>query len=103
MRNTYTINKGINAPVEFKGLKAQWIWWIGGLVVGLIIFFMVLYMLGVNSFLCVGIVMVLGAFGVTRIYSLSAKYGEHGMMKMNAAKKVPKVLRSVDRKLFYAD
>ena len=27
--SVYVINKGINAPITFKGLKAQYIWWLG--------------------------------------------------------------------------
>ena len=28
--SVYKINKGINKPIEFKGLKAQYIWYLGG-------------------------------------------------------------------------
>lgn len=28
--SVYQINKGINKPIEFKGLKAQYIWYLGG-------------------------------------------------------------------------
>lgn len=100
MQKKYSINKGINAPIEFRGLKGQWIWWIGGIVVALIILFMILYMSGVNSFLSVGVVLALGGIGISRIYALSGKYGEHGLMKLSASKKVPKVLRSTNRKMF---
>ena len=31
----YGINKGVNRPAEFKGLKAQYIWYLGGGLVGL--------------------------------------------------------------------
>ena len=34
----YPINKGINRPLEFKGLKAQYIWYLGaGLLVLLVL------------------------------------------------------------------
>jgi hypothetical protein len=37
--SVYQINKGINKPIEFKGLKAQYIWYLcGGLVALLILF-----------------------------------------------------------------
>ena len=28
--SVYKVNKGINKPIEFRGLKAQYIWWLGG-------------------------------------------------------------------------
>ena len=45
----YGINKGINKPIEFKGLKAQYIWYLGGGLAGLLVLFGVLYISGVNT------------------------------------------------------
>ena len=39
----YQINKGINQSIEFKGLKAQYIWYLAGGLVILLIVFAVLY------------------------------------------------------------
>jgi hypothetical protein len=58
----YKINKGINKPIEFKGLKAQYIWYLGGGLVMLLILFAVLYIIGVNPFICVGLILVFGGF-----------------------------------------
>ena len=58
--SVYKINKGINKPIEFKGLKAQYIWYLGGGLVILLILFAVLYIIGVNAFICVGLIVVLG-------------------------------------------
>ena len=35
--SVYQINKGINRSIEFKGLRAQYIWYLGGGVVALLI------------------------------------------------------------------
>ena len=35
--------KGINKPLEFKGLKAQYIWYLGGGLVALLILFAIMY------------------------------------------------------------
>ncbi len=43
MSSVYAINKSINKPVEFKGLKAQYIWYLGGGLLFLLILFAVLY------------------------------------------------------------
>ncbi|MBD0288989.1 MAG: DUF4133 domain-containing protein, partial [Flavisolibacter sp.] len=37
--SVYQINKGINKPIEFKGFKAQYIWYLGGGLVALLILF----------------------------------------------------------------
>jgi hypothetical protein len=46
MSSVYNINKGINQPIEFKGLKAQYIWWLCGGLVCLLILFAVTYVSG---------------------------------------------------------
>ena len=42
--SVYRINKGINRSIEFKGLKAQYIWYLGGGVVALLIVFAAMYL-----------------------------------------------------------
>jgi hypothetical protein len=98
--SVYHINKGINRPIEFKGLKAQYIWWLGGAIIGLMILFAILYIAGLNSFLCIGIIFGAGTFVFIYVYKLSNKYGEHGMKKKIAKKYIPKVVKCNNRKLF---
>ena len=87
--NTYNINKGIGRTVEFKGLKSQYLFLFGGGLLGIIILVMILYMTGVNSYIC----LLLGAGGASLIiwktFSLNKKYGTHGLMKMGARKRHP--------------
>ncbi len=45
----YDINKGIGRTVEFKGLKAQYLFIFAGGLLGTLILVMILYMAGVNS------------------------------------------------------
>ncbi len=97
----YKINKGINAAIEFKGLKAQYIWHLGGAMLGLIVLFATMYILGLNQYLCLAITGVLGFTAVTKIFAMSKKYGEHGLMKLMAQKMVPKVIKSTDRETFF--
>ncbi len=96
----YHINKGINKSIEFKGLRAQYIWYFGAGVLVLLILFAAMYMLGINSFICVGVILVTGTGMVMKIYALSNKYGEHGMMKALAARSIPKLVKSNSRKVF---
>ena len=98
--SVYQINKGINQSIEFKGLKAQYIWYLGGGVVSLMIVFTILYIIGLPSLLCVGLVGVAGAFLVFKIYKMSNQYGEFGMMKALAKKQIPKCIKVYSRGIF---
>jgi hypothetical protein len=98
--SVYQINKGINQSIEFKGLKAQYIWYLGGGVVALMILFAAMYIIGVPSFVCVVIIGISGALLVLYIYRMSHKYGEHGMMKALAKRQIPKAIRVQSRKVF---
>ena len=96
----YQINKGINKSIEFKGLKAQYIWYFAGGIIALLILFAIMYILGINSFMCLGIILVAGTVLVIKIYAMSNKYGEYGMMKKIAKRSVPKLVRSKNRIVF---
>lgn len=98
--SVYQINKGINQSIEFKGLKAQYIWYLGGGVVALLIVFAVMYIIGLPTYLCIGSIAGAGVFLVMKIYGMSNKYGEHGLMKALARKQVPRVIKSRSRKVF---
>ncbi|MEO6868006.1 MAG: DUF4133 domain-containing protein [Ginsengibacter sp.] len=99
--SVYQINKGINKSIEFRGLKAQYIWYFGAGVIGLLILFAILYILGVNSFICIGIILIAGTGLTIKIYALSNTYGQYGMMKKLARRGIPKVIRSKNRAIFF--
>jgi hypothetical protein len=88
----YNINKGIGRTVEFKGLKAQYLFIFAGGLLATLILVMILYMAGVNSYIC----LFLGAGGASLIvwqtFSLNKKYGEHGLMKVSAKKRHPRYI-----------
>ena len=100
MNTVYKINKGINKSVEFKGLKAQYIWYLGAGLLGLLIFFAIMYFAGLNTFFCLGIVIIGGTILFMFVYRLSNKYGEYGMMKKAASRSIPKVIKSNSRNIF---
>jgi predicted lysophospholipase L1 biosynthesis ABC-type transport system permease subunit len=93
MSSVYNINKGINQPIEFKGLKAQYIWWLCGGLVCLLILFAVMYILGLNMYLCIGIIGILGVVLFVIVYKMNSSYGEYGLMKKVAGRSVPRHLR----------
>ncbi|MDM1048445.1 DUF4133 domain-containing protein [Sphingobacterium hotanense] len=88
----YNINKGIGRTVEFKGLKAQYLFIFSGGLLGTLILVMILYIVGVSNYVC----LFLGAGGASLIiwqtFSLNRKYGEHGLMKVGARKRHPRYI-----------
>ncbi|MFC0514652.1 DUF4133 domain-containing protein [Mucilaginibacter angelicae] len=101
MKNSiYEVNKGINKSIEFKGLRAQYIWYFGGLITGLMIVFAALYICGAGTLVCLALTGSAAAYGSISIFRLSRKYGEHGLMKAAAGKRAPKILKSYSRKVF---
>lgn len=92
--SVYQINKGINKPIEFKGLKAQYIWYLGGGLVALLIIFAIIYICGVNIFICLILIFSLGTSLFMYVYRLSRTYGEYGLMKKLAKKAVPGVIKN---------
>src|ERR1700738_4629116 len=96
--SVYSVNKGVNQSIEFKGLKAQYIWYLGGGLVGLLVLFAILYVLGVNTFICLGLILGAGAFLFTKVYKMSKTYGEYGLMKKAAWRMLPTVIRCNSRK-----
>lgn len=92
--NTYNINKGIGRTVEFKGLKAQYLFIFAGGLLGLLIVVMIMYMAGVSTYLCLGLGGISASLLIWQTFSLNRKYGEHGLMKLGANKKHPKYIIS---------
>lgn len=96
----YKINKGINQSIEFKGLKAQYIWYLGGGVILLIFLFAILYIIALPTFVCIGLIGICGTVLVMGTYRISRKYGEHGLMKAIARRQLPSAVRFYSRKIF---
>ncbi len=90
MTNVYSINKGVNRPVVFRGLKAQYIWWLAGGLLCALLLFAVLYIVGVPMIVCALLVGVSITLHVMRVYRLNRLYGEHGWMKQQAKRVTPK-------------
>lgn len=95
MSSVYQVNKGINRPMEFKGLTAQYIWWLGGGVTILLFLFAVMYVLGAGMIPCVMFVLSSGTVLFWIVFRMSRRYGEHGLMKARAAKAIPKQLKGI--------
>ncbi|WP_276481021.1 DUF4133 domain-containing protein [Paraflavitalea pollutisoli] len=98
--SVYKINKGVNRSIEFKGLKAQYIWYLGGGLLLCLILYVAMYIIGVNSYVCLFVVGATAGMVFYYVFKLSKKYGEHGMMKNMARRSIPKVIRCKSRQCF---
>ena len=99
MTNTiYIINKGINRPLEFRGLKAQYIGYLAGGLVAVLIVFSIMYISGLNAYVSVLTGLSLGGFVFFYVYRLNNTYGQHGWMQKRASGKIPTVIKSHSRK-----
>lgn len=88
----YNINKGIGRTVEFRGLKAQYLFIFAGGLLGMLILVMIMYMIGVNSFICLVLGTGSASIIVWKTFSLNSKYGTHGLMKIAAKKRHPRYI-----------
>ncbi len=88
----FEINKGIGRTVEFKGLKAQYLFIFAGGLLGVFILVVILYMIGVHSYICIGLGILGASVLVWQTFSLNRKYGTYGLMKLTAKKRHPRYL-----------
>ena len=91
-REKYPVNKGIGRPVEFKGLKAQYLFLFAGGLLAAFILFVILYTAGAGQWLYIGFGITAASAVVCLTFRLNAKYGEHGLMKLGAARMRPRYL-----------
>lgn len=102
MKYVYSTHKGINAPLEFRGLRGSYIWCLGAGLAILLIVFALLYLAGAGSGLCL---VVAGTGGTTlfrTVYRLNRRLGVHGLMQRRAAKGIPHVVYIRSRDIFKA-
>jgi len=98
--SVYKINKGINKPIEFKGLKAQYIAYLAAGLIALLILFAILYITGVNMFVCLILTSGLGITLFMTVYQMSDKYGQYGLLKKLAIRSIPDFIQGKTRKVF---
>lgn len=90
----YSINKGIGRSAEFKGLKSQYLFLFAGGLLGVFILFVILYMAGVNQWVCIAVGFLLASLLVWGTFFLNARYGEWGLMKLYARCRHPRYILS---------
>ena len=85
-------NTCIGRPVEFMGLKAQYLFIFCGGPLALFVLFVLLYMVGMGQWICIGFGGAWCSLLVWQTFALNTRYGEHGLMKLGAARSHPRYL-----------
>jgi len=88
----FNINKGIGQSVEFKGLKAQYLFIFAGGLLAVFVLFVILYLAGINQWVCIGLGVTFASPLVWQTFALNRRYGEHGLMKRMANRNHPRFL-----------
>ena len=97
----YKINKGIHKSIEFKGLRAQYIWILGGGILVLFVLFAALYISGIKPLFCLFFILSAGILLFLSVYKMNAVFGEFGIMKRLAKRRIPRLIKSNSRRLFF--
>ena len=78
--------------MEYKGLKAQYLFiFAGGLILDFVIF-VILYPCGVPQWFCLAFGLSTASILVWLTFHLNAKYGRYGLMKLGASKYRPRYI-----------
>ena len=83
-------NKGIGRNVEVKGLGSQYLFVFAAGLLAVFVVFVILYMAGVNQWVCISFGVTAATLLVWLTFRLNAKYGTHGLMKAAARKRHPR-------------
>lgn len=98
--SVYLINKGVSKPIEFKGLRAQYIAYLAIGLVLLLIAFAVLYICRLGLWIILPLIGGLGTALFCTVTKLSHRFGEHGLQKYFAKRQVPRCLKCRSRRVF---
>ncbi|HBL77041.1 MAG: conjugal transfer protein TraF [Bacteroidetes bacterium GWF2_42_66] len=92
----YFINKGVNKPAEFKGLQSQYLFIFAGGLLGTFVVFIIMYLAGINQWVCIFTGLALAFLVVWLTFSLNRKFGRFGLMKLQSTRTFPR--RIINRK-----
>ena len=88
----YNINKGIGRSVEYKGLKAQYLFIFAGGLLAMFVVFVIMYIAGISQWICIGFGVTATSILVWLTFHLNSKYGEYGLIKLSAVKYHPRYI-----------
>jgi hypothetical protein len=93
----YSIHKGVDKLVEFRGLSGQYLAMYIGIVVGAL-FLLAIFQLFLSWFIAFLIIVPMVVWGLSYVSKMNAKYGRYGVMQSQAYRNCPRYL--ISRKSF---
>ena len=78
--------------MEYKGLKAQYLFIFAGGLLALFVVYVIMYISGVSQWFCIGFGVTAASALVWLTFHLNAKYGQYGLMKLTADKYHPRYI-----------
>ena len=88
---TYRRNTARHRVLSVR-LKAQYLFIFAGGLLAVFVVFVILYMAGVDQWVCIAFGVAAASVLVWLTFRLNARYGEHGLMKLLAARRHPRYL-----------
>lgn len=88
----YAINKGTGRSVEYKGLKAQYLFIFASGLLALFVVYVIMYISGVSQWFCIGFGVTAASVLVWLTFHINAKYGRYGLMKLAAVRYQPRYI-----------
>ena len=77
-----------------EGLKSQYLFIFAGGLLALFVLFVIMYMAGIDQWVCIGFGVICASVLVWVTFRLNAKYGEWGLMKLQALRRHPRYIIS---------
>ena len=97
---SYLLYPAIGRPMTVKGIVAQYILYAAAALLGDLLLFILLYCCGIPHWICMAIVFALGAGIVAGATYCSRTFGEYGLMKQLARRRLPNSIRYPSREPF---
>ena len=88
---TYRRNTARHRVLSLR-LKAQYLFIFAGGLLAVFVVFVILYMAGVDQWVCIAFGVAAASVLVWLTFRLNARYGEHGLMKLLAGRRHPRYL-----------
>ena len=82
----------VGRTVEFRGLKAQYLFLFAGGLLAVFILVVILYLCGISQIACLVIGGVGASLVVWQTFTMNRKYGQYGLMKKGAVRMHPRYL-----------
>ncbi|MCQ2224606.1 MAG: DUF4133 domain-containing protein [Paludibacteraceae bacterium] len=84
----YAINKGVNRPLDFYGLKETYIFYfVGGILCAIVAYFILQF---ISNWVAIPVALVIAILSYVVTYYLNNKFGANGLSKRMAQNACPK-------------